>query len=80
MLTIAPWLAWLAAITSLVLLAFRTTGDGETPRAWLANLWIWFAAALYLQFSSPSGLLSAGGLAAQTLLAIVLLVWWKLDA
>ncbi len=79
MMTIAPWLAWLAAITSFVLLVFRSTGDGETPRPWLALLWIWFAAAAYQQFFGRTSPVNAGGLAAQTLLAIVLLVWRKLD-
>lgn len=78
MMMIAPWLAFLAAITSFVLLAFRTAG-GETPRPWLAVLWIWFLAAAYSQFFVGTNLAGAGGLVAQTLLAVILLVWWKFE-
>jgi hypothetical protein len=76
---LAPWLAFLAAITSLVLLAFKTAG-GETPVPWLSVLWLWFLAAAYSQFFGGSDLARAAGLAAQTLLAVILLVWRKLDA
>jgi hypothetical protein len=75
---LAPWLAFLAAITSFVLLVFRTLAD-ERSRSWLAALWAVFLAAAYFQFLGRSDLVSALGLAAQTLLAVVLLVWWKLE-
>lgn len=73
---LVPWLAWLAAITSLVLLAFRSTA-GDTRRSWLLVLWIWFLAAAYVQFFARSAVESAIGLASQTLLAVGLLAWWK---
>jgi hypothetical protein len=72
---LAPWLAWLAAVTSLVLLAFRTIDEDESPRWRLAVLWIWFAAAAYLQFGGDTAVLNAAGLSGLTLLAILLLIW-----
>lgn len=79
MMMLAPWLAWLAAIASLVLLVARSV-DGETQRSRLAMLWVWFTAALYAQFYGGTAVINAAGLAAQTLLAISLLVWWKLES
>jgi hypothetical protein len=77
MMMVAPWLAWLAAMTSLVLLVYRS--NGETRPSWLAVLWIWFLSAAYFQFFGRADLVSAAGLAAQTLLAVWLLVWQRLE-
>jgi hypothetical protein len=79
MMAIAPWLAWLAAMTSLVLLAFRSA-EGGTQRSLLAILWAWFTAAAWFQFFGETALAGAAGLGSQTLLAVVLLVWWRLDS
>jgi hypothetical protein len=76
---LAPWLAWLAAITSLVLLLTRSAGGSVHPLT-IALLWTWFAAAGYLQFFGQDVVTSTAGLAAQTVLAVGLLIASRLDA
>lgn len=74
-----PWLAWVAAITSFVLLVVRWSVDDGSPRWWLAALTGCFLLSGYLQFFSPSEPLQVTGLVIQTLLAVLLITWWKFD-
>jgi hypothetical protein len=76
-MALAPWLAWLAAITSLVLLLVRSATDEGTRGSWLGALWIWFLAAAGFQFYGTTAVANASGLAAQTVPAVLLLVWWR---
>ena len=76
MLLLFPFIGWLAAATSVVLLAMLwSSGDlgaglGLPAIAWLLG-------AGYCQLSGHWAI-SAIGLATQTLLAIVLIVRWRL--
>ncbi len=77
MLQLLPFLAWLAALISAGLLAALRFCD-ELRGAAFAVLGTWFLAAAYCQFFSASALVAALGVAAQTLLAVSLIVRWKL--
>lgn len=78
MLQIFPITAWLAAITSAVLLAVLWN-LGELGRRSLAVLLGWFLLAGYCQFLAGSTVVSAVGLLLQTLLAIYLILRWRLS-
>jgi hypothetical protein len=76
-LDILPFLTWLASITSVVLLlALWRYGELSPPR--LAILCAISLFAAYFQFFGGSPLASAGGLALQTLVAVGLMLRWKL--
>jgi hypothetical protein len=76
-LQIFPFLTWLAAITSGVLLA-ALWNLGELRRYSLAALLGWFLLAGYCQFLAGSPVVAALGLLLQTILAICLSLRWKL--
>jgi len=76
-LPILPFLAWLAAITSGVFLA-RLWSLGEIRPRELAAALGCFLIAGYCQFLGGSAIVSAAGLAIQTVLAIYLTVRWRL--
>ncbi len=77
MLQIFPFLPWLAFAISGVLLAALWIA-GEVRPGTLVVLGTWFAAAAYCQFLVGSAIVSALGLAGQTLLAACLIVRWRL--
>jgi hypothetical protein len=69
------YLLWIPAGTSLVLGAiYVLLGDARPPAK--VGGFLWFAAALYLQFGSRYSL---AGLLAQTALAMTLAIWRKAD-
>jgi hypothetical protein len=78
MLDVLPFLAWLAAITSGVVLAVLWSGGELRPRSRLL-LSPWFLLAAYLQFLGRSPVQSAMGLLLQTMLAVVLIVRSRLS-
>jgi hypothetical protein len=71
-----PFLAWLAAILSLVYL-FVLWRFGDLRRSVLLILSAWFLVAAYLQFLSSTLMSVAIGVALQTLLAIFLMVRFR---
>ncbi len=77
MLYIFPFIAWLAAITSAVLLA-ALWNLGELSRRSLLVLLGWFLLAGYCQFLAGSTAVGAMGLLLQTALAIYLVLRWRL--
>ncbi len=79
MLQILPFLPLLAVGTAATLLAFMWwTGDIRAAPAII--LCAWLAAGIYCQFLAFSAIVGAAGLASQTLLAIYLIVRWRLRA
>jgi hypothetical protein len=76
MLLIFPWLAWLAVITSGVLLVmFFWAGDlGRRASSVLVG---WFIVAAYCQFLGGTTAVVTAGLVLQTVLAVYLLIRWK---
>lgn len=79
MLQLFPFARWLAIVTSLVMVTLlATTGELGWRRGALAALWL--LAAGYCQFFGPSAAIAAVGLALQTLLAIYLILRWRLTA
>jgi len=79
MLQIFPFLAWLAAIISAILLAALWNLGELGPRG-LAVLGVWFCVAAYCQFLGGSAIVAALGLLCQTILAIYLIIRWKLSS
>jgi hypothetical protein len=76
-LQLFPFLAWLAAATSVVvLLMLAAAGELRLGSGLLLAGAV--LAAGCCQFWARSALLSAAGLAVQTLLAIALIVRWRL--
>lgn len=76
MLQLFPFIVWLAAITSVVLLVVLwNLGDLRFRTA--ALLTAWFLVAAYCQFFAGSASVGAVGLALQTALAVTLLIRWK---
>ena len=71
-----PYIAWVAPITSFVLLAVLWQLD-EFGRSSLVILPGCFLIAGYLQFGTSSQALSAAGLFLQTILAVYLIMRWK---
>lgn len=79
MLMIFPFLAWLAVIISATLLASLWTAGEMGPGA-LGALTAWLLVAAYCQFLGSSAMVSALGLAGQTILAVYLIFRWKLSS
>lgn len=78
MLEILPFLAWLAAILSAVHLLVLWNIDELRQRS-LVFLLGWFLLAAYCQFLGGSMILRAVGLLLQTLLAVTLVVRFRLS-
>ena len=77
MLQIFPLLGWLAPLTSAALLiGLWILGDSRRPG--LAVLLGWLLLAAYCQFFTRSAVVAAVGLLCQTILAIYLLLRWRL--
>lgn len=74
---IFPFIAWLAPLTSAGLL-IGLWFVGDLRARLLAVLVGWFLIAVYCQFWWGSAVVAAIGLLAQTLLAIYLLLRWRL--
>lgn len=77
MLKLAPFFAWLAAIASAVLLIVLWN-FGESRRRFLVPGIVWFLIAAYCQFFAKSVAMGTAGLVLQTVLAVVLLIRWRL--
>ena len=76
-LEILPFLTWLASITSLVvLIALWKLGELRPSRLVLLSAVSLLAG--YWQFFGGSPLVAAGGLALQTVVAVGLILRWKL--
>lgn len=78
MLSFLPFLTWLAAITSAVLLVFLWD-LGVLRRLSLVITVGVFLVAGYCQFVSGSPMVAALGVALQTILAVYLMARWKLS-
>ena len=78
MLQLFPFVVYLAPITSLVLLVMLASAGELRRRAGLVLSAI-FAVAVYYQFLGGSPVVTALGLGLQTLLAIYLIVRWRLS-
>lgn len=79
MLQLFPFAGWLAIGTSFgVLVALCALGD--VGRRSGTILLAWLVLAGYCQFLVPSSIVAAVGLALQTMLAIYLIVRWRLTA
>jgi hypothetical protein len=78
MLQLFPFVSWLAAATCVVMLVMLWA-TGESRRG-LAIATVWLLAAGYCQFFAASPIISAVGRALLTLLAIGLIVRWRLTA
>jgi len=78
-LQLFPFATLLAAATSLVMLIMLAAAGDLRLRAGAAAAALFFGAA-YCQFLSGSPGLAAAGLGAQTMLAIALIVRWRLSA
>jgi hypothetical protein len=78
-LYILPFLTWLAAIASAALLVVLWQ-FGELRGNGLALVLGWFLAAGYCQFFAGSPVVEAAGIALQTILAIGLILRFRLDA
>jgi hypothetical protein len=74
-----PFLVWLAPATSLTMLGMLAA-SGELRARWGTVSIALFLFAAYLQFFSLSAVVRAAGLGLQTLLAIALIVRWRLAA
>jgi hypothetical protein len=74
-----PFVGWLAAATSVTMLAMLAAA-GELRARGAAFVVALFVTAAYCQFFSASAIVSAAGLGLQTLLAIALIVRWRLSA
>ncbi len=79
MLQAFPFLPWIAITVSGVLLG-TLWREGELGGRQTAILAAWFVVSAWCQFLGPSAVVSATGLALQTVLAIDLIVRWKLSA
>jgi hypothetical protein len=79
MLLLFPFAAWLAAATSVVLLVMLWSSGDLGPGFGLAAI-AWLLGAGYCQLSGHSQVMSMLGLAMQTLLAIAMIVRWRLAA
>lgn len=77
MLDVLPFLTGLAAMTSAVLIITLTV-LGEFSRLGLVVHIGWFLVAAYCQFLAPTVWASTLGLALQTVLAVYLVVRWRL--
>jgi hypothetical protein len=79
MLLLFPLAAWLAAATSIVMLVMLAVAGELRVRSGAAMIALFLIGA-YCQFFSGSAIVSAAGLTLQTLLAISLIVRWRLSA
>ncbi len=79
MLQIFPFLDWLAIITSAALIVGLWTVGELGPRGG-AILLGWLAIGGWCQFLGASSLTTTLGLVLQTILAIYLILRWKLSA
>lgn len=78
MLQVFPFLAWIAVVTSgLLLLGLRAMGELGRGSVVLV---MWFMIAGYCQFFARSTIATAAGLVLQTILAVYLLIRWKASA
>jgi hypothetical protein len=77
-LQIFPFLAYLAVVTSAVLLVLLSA-SGEVGRTQRVVLAAWLLAAGYCQFFGISAAVATAGLALQTALAVYLILRWKLS-
>ena len=75
-MTLFPFLAWLAVVTSAALLA-SLYASGDLGRGSLSLMLGWSLVAAYCQFFGASAAIAAGGLALQTVLAVYLIIRWK---
>jgi hypothetical protein len=78
MLQLFPFSVWLAAATSVVMLAMLVAAGDLRSRSLIAFV-AWFLVAAGCQFAGRSAGLVAAGLALQTLLAVALIVRWRLS-
>jgi hypothetical protein len=78
-LQLFPFVTWLAAATSLAMFAMLAAAGDLRARTGAALI-VLFLIAAYAQFFSGSAIVAAAGLALQTLLAISLIVRWRLSA
>ena len=76
---IFPFLAWLAPITSALLLILLWN-LGELGWRSLSVLFCWFLLAGYLQLFAGSDTVGAAGLSLQTMLAVYLILRWRLSS
>jgi hypothetical protein len=74
-----PFVVLLPAVTTIVTLVMLVLAGELRPRATGLTLVI-FASAAYAQFFSGSPLLAAAGIGVQALLAVALIVRWRLSA
>jgi len=79
MLQLLPFLTWLAPATSLAMLVMLASAGELRPHGGAILVSV-FVVAAYGQFLSGSAIVGAAGLAMQTLLAIALIVRWRLSA
>jgi hypothetical protein len=77
-LQIFPFLAWLAAITSAVLIVVLWTA-GDLGRRKGSVLVVWFLVAGFCQFRGASAFSTTAGLVLQTMLATYLILRWKVS-
>jgi hypothetical protein len=77
MLQLFPISAWIAFVTSVSLLAILW-GFGDMEQRQGIVLSVWLAVAAYLQFFGESMMTVAAGLGLQTMLALYLILYWKL--
>jgi hypothetical protein len=78
-LQLFPFAGFLAIATSIVALVMLCSLGDLRPRAGIL-LCAGVAAAGYCQFFAPSAVIALAGLAGQTVLAIYLVVRWRLTA
>jgi hypothetical protein len=76
LLILFPFLAWFAVITSAALLVMLCAAGELGPRG-LSVLLGWFLVAAYCQFFGAPAILATSGLVLQTVLAIYLVIRWK---
>jgi hypothetical protein len=76
-LQLFPFSAWIAIVTSTSLLAILW-GCGDIGQRHGVALGVWLALAGYLQFFGESMATVVVGLALQTVLALYLILYWKL--
>lgn len=72
-------LRWMAVLVSAVLLV-SLYREGNLGGPSLAVHVSWFAAAVGLQFLGPSAMYSAAGLLLQAVLAVYLIIRWKMSS
>jgi hypothetical protein len=79
MLVLFPFVAWLAALTSVVMLILLAS-IGELGPLGGVILVSWLLFAVYCQFFGASPIVAAIGLGLQTILAIYLIARWRFTA